>query len=443
MKKFNQPISGILLTLSILTLLNLSIANAQSAYIPPKLPSIPEKTFSISDYGASKNNETDNTKAIQSAIDAAVNAGGGTVVIPLGVYLCGPIQFGNNLNLHIDSGAVLKMLPIDKYPGGTNEGISFISAANLHDIAITGKGTIDGQGSPWWKLAKTNGIKRPRMIAVRDCERVLLEQVKLMNSPMFHIAIGGGRTNNVTVSGVIVRAPSSKDPINPSHNTDACDVSGTKILIKDCDISVGDDDYTCGGGTSDVLITNCKYGEGHGVSIGSYTNKGVKNITVENCTFTNTESGIRIKTDRDRGGVVENITYRNLHMTNVGFPILIYESYEARGAFRKLDNITPEIAATYPSAAITDKTPFYKNITFQNITATAESGRRAGLIWGLPESAISNVTLENVNITADNPFGIFFADNVQLKNCNINTRSGKNKLAITNSTVTIDGVKVK
>ena len=282
------------------------------------------------------------------------------------------------------------------------------------------------------------------MIAFKDCERILIEQVKLMNSPMFHIAIGGGKTNNVTVSGVIVRAPSSKDPVNPSHNTDACDVTGTKILIKDCDISVGDDDYTCGGGTSDVLITHCTYGEGHGVSIGSYTSKGVKNITVENCTFTNTESGIRIKTDRDRGGIVENITYRNLTMTNVGFPILIYESYQAKDkAFRNLENVTPEIAATYPSAAITDKTPFYKNITFQNITATAASGRRAGLIWGLPESAINNVILDNVNITADNPFGIFFANNVQLKNCNINTRFGKNKLAITNSTVTIDGEKVK
>ncbi len=442
--KFNQSIFVSLLALFLLSSTHFSIVKAQSAYLPPTLPSIPAKTFNINDYGAKSDDATDNTKAIQSAIDAAVNAGGGKVVIPTGVYLCGPIQFGNNLELHIESGAILKMLPIDKYPGGTNEGTSFISAADLHDIAITGKGTIDGQGSPWWKDAKSGGIKRPRMIAFKDCERILIEQVKLMNSPMFHIAIGGGKTNNVTVSGVIVRAPSSKDPVNPSHNTDACDVTGTKILIKDCDISVGDDDYTCGGGTSDVLITHCTYGEGHGVSIGSYTSKGVKNITVENCTFTNTESGIRIKTDRDRGGIVENITYRNLTMTNVGFPILIYESYQAKDkAFRNLENVTPEIAATYPSAAITDKTPFYKNITFQNITATAASGRRAGLIWGLPESAINNVILDNVNITADNPFGIFFANNVQLKNCNINTRFGKNKLAITNSTVTIDGEKVK
>ena len=94
-------------------------------------------------------------------------------------------------------------------------------------------------------------------------------------------------------------------------------------------------------------------------------------------------------------------------------------------------------------APVTDKTPVYKNISFHNITATVEKGNRAGLIWGLPESLISNVTFDNVNITADNPFGIYFADNVQLNNCNIRTQLGKNKLAITNSTVTIDGQKMK
>ena len=441
--KMEKNLSITLLYLLLIAVSCVSVG-AQSNYVPPKLPFIPEKTFSVNDYGAKGDDKTDNTKAIQATINAAVKEGGGEVVLPPGVYLCGPIQFGNNLNLHIDSGAILKMLPIDKYPGGTVEGNSFIVAENLHDIAITGKGTIDGQGSPWWIYAKTEGMKRPRMIAFKDCERILIEHVKLMNSPMFHIAIGGSKTNNVTVCGVIERAPSSKDPFNPSHNTDACDISGSKILVKDCDVSVGDDDYTCGGGTADVLITNCKYGDGHGVSIGSYTNRGVKNITVENCTFTNTEAGIRIKTDRDRGGVVENITYKNLRMNNVGIPILIYESYKSKDkVYKNLQKITPEDAAIYQVAPITDKTPVYKNISFQNITATVEKGNRAGLIWGLPESLISNVTFDNVNITADNPFGIYFADNVQLKNCNIRTSSGKNKLAITNSTVTIDGQKMK
>ncbi len=433
-----------LLFIILLTTSNARLASAQYKFVTPDLPKIPEKSYSINNFGAISDNVSDNTKSIQAAIDAALSAGGGKVIITKGEYLCGPLQFGDNLELHLDEGAILKMLPIDKYPGGTTDGNNFISGANLHDIAITGKGTIDGQGSPWWKFAKKEGAKRPRMITFRDCSRILIAQVKLVNSPMFHIAIGGGKTNNVTVQGVIVRAPSSKDPIDPSHNTDACDVTGSRILVKDCDISVGDDDYTCGGGTSDVLITNCTYGYGHGVSIGSGTRNGVKNFTVENCTFTNTECGIRIKTDRDRGGVVDNITYKNLKMTNVTIPILIYESYMAKEkAFRSLDNITPEIAATYPSATITDKTPFYKNITFQNINATVEHGKRAGLIWGLPEAAIENITMKDVNITADKPFGIFFANNVQLTNCNINTKDGKNKLAITNANVTIDGEPFK
>ncbi|HEY4785620.1 MAG TPA: glycosyl hydrolase family 28 protein [Bacteroidales bacterium] len=422
---------------------NFHTIKAQSAYVAPTLPSIPDKLFNIKDYGAVSDSVTDNTKAIQDAVNAAVNAGGGIVVVPSGIYLCGPIQFNNNLNLHIDSGAILRMLPIDRYPGGKAEGTSFISGSKLHDIAITGKGMIDGQGSPWWPFAKTPGVRRPRMIAFKDCSRVLIEQVKLINSPMFHIAIGG-KNSNVTVRDVIIRAPASTDPVNPSHNTDACDVSGEKILIQHCDISVGDDDFTCGGNTSDVLITNCTYGYGHGVSIGSPTRGGVSNITVENCTFTNTECGIRIKSDRDRGGELQHLTYRNLRMTNVGIPILIYATYMAKDSkYRNLQKITPEIATTYPSATVTNLTPIYHDIAFYDITATAEKGKRAGLIWGLPEAPVYNILLQNVNITADNPFGIFFAKNVQLVNCRIKTKEGENKLSLTNAGVTIDGKEVK
>jgi polygalacturonase len=416
-----------------------SITAQSSDYIPPALPSIPDKMFNIKAYGAISDNKTDNTLAIQSAIDAAGKSGGGRVVIPSGVYLSGPLKFSNNLNLQIDSAATLRFLPFDRYPGGLKEGTSFISGTGLHDVAITGKGTIDGQGSPWWPYAKTKDAKRPRMIVFRDCDKILLEHVTLTNSPMFHIAIGG-KTTNVTVSGVIVRAPASDDPVNPSHNTDACNVTGKKILIKNCDISTGDDDYTCGGGTSDVLITNCKYGYGHGVSIGSPTSGGVSNITVENCTFTNTECGIRLKSDRDRGGLVQNLTYRNLKMTNVGIPILIYGEYNAKDRdYRNLQKLTPEIAATYPSAPITEKTPVFQNIIFSNIKATVPNGKRAGLIWGLPEAPVSNVLLQNVDIIAENPFGIFFAKNVRMENCRIRTKFGTNVPAVTDADVTVDG----
>ncbi|HZI32776.1 MAG TPA: glycosyl hydrolase family 28 protein, partial [Candidatus Binatia bacterium] len=188
----------------------------------------------------------------------------------------------------------------------------------------------------------------------------------------------------------------------------------------------------------DVLITNCTYGFGHGVSIGSGTHGGVSNVVVANCSFNQTEQGIRIKSDRDRGGLVQNLSYVNLRMTNVECPILVYCSYMATNrAYRALDKLTAAIAATYPARAATERTPIYRNLTFSNITATVQPGHRAGLIWGLPEVAITNALLENVNITADKPFGIYCARNVRLVDCRIVTPDGVNKLSCTNAEVTL------
>ena len=406
-------------------------------YVAPGLPIIPRKTFKLADYGAVGEEKTEITKILQAAIDAASAAGGGIVEVPRGDYMCGPIRLASHINLLLAAGATVKLLPLGKYPGGTTDPADFISGENLHDVAISGSGTIDGQGGAWWPFAKTEHTKRPRMIKLTACERVLIENVTLMNSPMFHIAIGG-KSQHITVRGVTIRAPASTDPTHPSHNTDACDVSGQHILIQDCDVSVGDDNYTCGGGTSDVLITHCTYGFGHGVSIGSYTKGGVSNITVMDCTFTNTESGIRIKSDRDRGGLVRNLTYKNLRMTHVGIPILIYAAYMAKEPqYRKLTDLTPEIAATFSSKPIAEHTPIYQDIVFSNITATVQSGRRAGLIWGLPEAPVSNVLFDNVNITADKPFGVFNAKGIRVVNSKIVTPAGMNKLSSHEAQVSI------
>jgi polygalacturonase len=401
------------------------------------LPQITERTFVITNFGATTRGSTDVSPSIQKAIDTASAAGGGTVEIPKGQYLSGPLRMASDIDLKIDGGATLKLLPIDKYPGGTRDPQSFISGQGLHDIAITGNGTIDGQGAPWWPLVKTHPyIRRPRMIALGGCTRVLIEDVRLQNSPMFHIAIS--HSTDITVRGVTIRAPASTDPLTPSHNTDACDVSGSHVLIENCDVSVGDDDFTCGGGTSDVLIRNCTYGFGHGVSIGSPTGGGVSDITVEDCTFKNTECGIRIKSDRGRGGTVEHLTYRNLRMTNVGFPILIYAAYMAREKqYRDLVDITGPIATNYPAKAMSSRTPVYRDITFSDITATAAPGQRAGLIWGLPEAPASKIVLQNVDITADKPFGIYNAKGVQMRNCKIVTPGDKGKsVSVGNAEVT-------
>ncbi len=428
----------LLMTLLTLAFLGLGSAARLHAYQTPPLPEIPSAVFNATNYGALGDGVATNTEAIQSAIKAASAAGGGVVEIPPGIYLCGPIQLADKINLHLEAGALLRMLPLEKYPGGAVNPQTFISGDKLHDVAITGGGAMDGQGAAWWPFAKTDkDAKRPKMISPSNCERLLIEGITLSNSPMFHIALGG-KCQDVTIRRVTVCAPASDDPVLPSHNTDACNVKGRNILITDCDISTGDDNFTCGGNTSDVLITNCTYGFGHGVSIGSYTSGGVSNLTVINCTFNNTEAGIRIKTDRDRGGVVQAMKYLNLSMTNVGVPILIYASYMAKEKqFRDLTKLTPEIAANYPVAAVGERTPIYRDLVFSNLTATVQKGRRAGLIWGLPEMNVTNVSLQNVNITADKSFGIFNAQNVRVLNSKIITPAGVSQFASTNATLEI------
>jgi polygalacturonase len=395
-------------------------------------------------FGAVGNGVTTNTTAIQNAINAAAagpttnGAPGGTVEIPPGVYMCGPLTLKSSINLQLDAGALLRMLPLGQYPGGVTNPANFISGSSLHDIEISGSGAIDGQGAPWWPYADTNGAVRPIMIRLTSCNREMIRDVTLSNSPEFHISISGSSAKNTTVQHVTIRANPSSDPVHPGHNTDACDVSGTNILVQDCDISVGDDNFTCGGNTSDILITNNTYGYGHGVSIGSFTSPSVSNMLVINCTFNNTDQGIRIKTDRDRGGYVHNIKYYNLSMTNVMRPILIYCQYtNTTSAYRAVDSISPGVAAGFPSNAVISTTPHYADITISNLTATVQSGRTAGLIWGLPESCVSNVTLMKLKITADKTFGIYDAKNVQIIDSQITTPSSVRNISFFNADVTI------
>jgi len=406
-----------------------------TGYVPPQLPAIPARRFEVREYGAVGDGATNNTKALQATIDAAAKAGGGVVEVPAGVFLSGPLTLSSRIDLQIMAGSTLRMLPLDQYPGRLENPADFIKGVDLHDIAITGEGMIDGQGSPWWPYAKTKGARRPRMIALSSCERLLIEGVTLKDAPMFHIAISG-KSSQETVRFVTIRAPASTDPVNPSHNTDACDVAGHHILIQGCDVSVGDDNFTCGGQTSDVLITHCTYGYGHGVSVGSYTNGGVANFLVTDCTFTHTDCGIRIKSDRGRGGLVENLVYQNLRMTDVGFPILIYGAYLATDRqYRDLTRLTPAIAGSYPAEPVAPKTPIFRHLTFRNITATAQPGHRAGLIWGLPEVPVSDLVLQDVTITADLPFGLFNVDGVKLINTTIKTPEGVSPFAEQNARI--------
>lgn len=373
-----------------------------------------------------------NTSAISNAIVAASAGGktngliGGTVEIPApGIYLCGPLQLANNVNLQVDAGALLRMLPYGSYPGGITNPPNFISGNNVTNIAITGPGAIDGQGAPWWPGYKTN--TRPIMIRLSGCNYQLIHNITLSNSPEFHISLSSSK-GNATVDGVIVRAPSSSDPVTPSHNTDACDVSGTNVLVQNCNISTGDDDFTCGGGTHDVLLTNNTYGNGHGISIGSYTDSGgVSNITVINCTINGADNGIRIKSDNDRGGLVQNISYINIGITNVNFPIQVYAYYNEYGT---PSSISPYAASTQAVASVTSLTPIYRNINFTNITATSVNGYPIGIIWARTEMPATNITFNNVRVTGNKSFDLYNVYGAQFINCNLNVSATSNTFAM-------------
>lgn len=404
------------------------------AVVPWALSINTNNVVNVTSFGAVGDGVSTNTLPIQNAIDAAARGGltnglfGGTVEIPAGnnAYVCGPLCLSNHVCLQIDAGAILRMLPYSNYPGGIVNPSNFISGSSLQDVEITGPGAIDGQGAPWWPGYKTNN--RPSMIVLTDCNREMIQNITLSNSPMFHISIGGGHPGNTTVQAVIVRAPSSSDPVTPSHNTDACDVSGTNVLVQNCNISTGDDDFACGGGTHDVLVTNNVYGNGHGISIGSYTDSGgVSNITVINCSINGADNGIRIKSDNDRGGLVQNINYLNIGITNVEFPIIVYAYYNEFGT---PDSISPLVASTQAVASVTSLTPIYRNITFSNITATSVNGYPIGLVWARTEMPATNIIFNKVSVTGNRSFGLYNVVGAQFIDCNLTPSAASNTFAL-------------
>jgi len=166
-------------------------------------------------------------------------------------------------------------------------------------------------------------------------------------------------------------------------------------------------------------VTDCTFLHGHGMSIGSETAGGVRNVTVKNCTFENTENGIRIKSDTRRGGIVENLICDGITMKNVNPAITFTCTYQGNSA----GDARPPSAGSTNAATPAGNLPVYRNIRISNLTATCP--RAAGLIAGLPESCISNVVLENVKITAAKSFTISNAKGVQLKNVSVTVPKGE------------------
>lgn len=361
----------------------------------------------VTQFGAVGDGRTLCTTSLQRAIDAASSRRGGTVVVPAGTFVTGTLRLRSNITLHLEAGAtLLGAQDVSAFPiwtpkwDGVPTHAALISGEGLDNVAITGRGIIDGGGRMWWELMKQKEVdtQRPRLIRLIDCRNVLVENVTLTNSPFW--TLNPLACDEVTIRGVIVRNPPDS-PNTDGINPDSC----RNVHISDCHIDVGDDCVTIKSGSEEdgrrqfrpcenITITNCTMIHGHGgVVIGSEMSGGVRNIAISNCTFVGTDRGIRIKSRRGRGSAVEDIRVSNIVMDGVLCPLVINLFYGC-GAWND-----PKVTDASPQE-VTDRTPRFRRLRFSNISARRVK-YSAAYVVGLPEMFVEDVAYSDITIYLD------------------------------------------
>lgn len=400
------------------------------------LPEISVRRFNIRDFGAKDGGEVKNTAAIQSAIDSAAHQGGGTVVIPAGKWLTGAIHLENHIDLHLEEGAELLFSqdPADYLPAvfSRHEDIecykysAFIYANGKTDISITGQGTLNGQGKPWWDWKGLNEEEvlgemvrrdvpvaerifdgrdgrrlRPAFFQPMSCTNILVDGVTFLYGAFWTIT--PTYCENITVRNVHIV---TEGEYGHTPNGDGVDPSSSRnVLIENCVFDTGDDCIAIKSGrdkdglrvnkpTENVVVRSCRGLRGHGgIVIGSETSGGIRNIFAANCRFSGTDRIVRIKTARGRGGVLENMWFRDL------------TGEEIRNEAIHLNMLYT--GTRLPAQIVTPATPVMRNIHFDRITCTSGKSYAVEML-GLPERSIQNITLDG--ITANTKRGVHLSD---------------------------------
>lgn len=449
-----------------------------------QVPKFPKTRVNLKEVGGVPDGITLNTHAFEKAMQTLSDKGGGTLIVPKGVWFTGPIVFRSNINMHLEKGALILFSPdFDLYPlvETVFEGLdtrrcqSPISGRNLVNIAITGQGSIDGSGDAWrplkkekvtdrmWKQKVASGgvvkngnywfpssgslkgfemsdmnvprkdmpesqwmeirdFLRPVMISFIECKNVMLQGVLFENSPAWNIH--PLMCENVIIDGIYVKNPSY------SQNGDGIDLeSCVNSLIINSTFDVGDDAICIKSGkdedgrrrarpTVNLIVDNNKVFHGHGgFIVGSEMSGGVKNISVKNCQFLGTDVGLRFKSTRGRGGVVENIYISDIYMFNIATESFLFDLYYGgKSASESLadGDVTPVEEILPP---VDETTPVFRNILVENIVS--RNARRALLFNGLPEMNIENIQLKNAFITSEIGAELSESNNILFENVTV------------------------
>ena len=446
-------------------------------------PVIPEYEVNVKDFGGVGDGIALNTDAFAKAVSALSQRGGGRLVVPQGVWHTGPIVLKSNIELHLQAGAVIlfaadeSLYPIieTSFEGlDTRRCQSPLSANGATNIAITGKGVIDGNGQYWrpvkkskvtashWKEllaipgsqemkpgywvpsagyakgeqganmnvpnaqteAEWQAIKRfvrPVMVSLVNCKNVRLKGVIFQNSPAWNLH--PLMCENVIIEDVLVRNPSY------AQNGDALDLESCKnALIINSRFDAGDDGICIKSGKDadgrrrgipceNVVVKGCTVFAGHGgFVVGSEMSGGVKNIMVEQCQFLGTDVGLRFKSTRGRGGIVENIFIKNISMTDIKTDAITFNMYYGGKSVAEMlaDGDNPDNVTKQP---VTEETPIFRNIDIKNVVCNGAG--RAMEFNGLPEMPINGIELQNITILAKKDAVFTNCENITKKNVNI------------------------
>jgi polygalacturonase len=383
------------------------------------------QVYDISKYGALGDGHTLNTPAIQALIDRIAASGGGTLDVPEGKFLTGALFFKQGVNLHVEEkGVLLASTNPSDYPQINTrwEGVerrwtsAFLNFDHMNNVVVDGTGMIDGQGDIWMtrgfggrrgrfgagtrptgaggNLATTmpstnpiarNIIGRPRMICFSNCDGVRIADLHLQKQAVWclHILY----SQNVEADNLNIRA------VARIPSSDGIDVDSSKdVHISHCDIACNDDDIAIKSGkdadglrvnrpSEDITISDCTIGVGGGITMGSEVSGGVRNVVVERCVYNGTDAAARFKSQPSRGGFVENITFRDITLNNV------WQAFEFNDEWRMVPPILP------PAKTLT----VMRDIHLENFTGTARTG---GIIHGLKDGPITDVSFTNCNFTA-------------------------------------------